>query len=882
MIPTRLHLQNFLSYRDQTIDLSELSLAVITGENGAGKSAILAGIVYAGWGEGRKADGDTKPDDTLMNNHARNEEGATRMGVRYEFTVERQNETIPCVIERSYRRTASGKTTSSNLQFWIDGEEVTSGTMAETQELIDETIGLSYELFTATSLFQQDQWDKLLQMTPGERKDVFFKLLQLSQFDDLKARAKTKRDEAQDTITGLSHEENQLRGKDQDTSTIKDQIASLKSEKELVQTHVNEFETAAEVEAKIDTLRKEYKTLQTKKNELEANVTKLTDKISAKTTTKTELVEEIEELSTADPETLQAKKEKTERKLKVLDEERQLEREKHNRYLELREQYQDMDQQIQNEIKDLKREIQTKKEAANKAAAQEKKLATKWERRREIQSAYWELEPSYIDDDIAAQKEIVDAIKDDLYLEDAFYTQETKAVETLEEAEEGCPTCGAQLSEEQIEDIQEQALLEMKDIEEAIDKLEDELDDAEKHLNHLEGIKTDIEAHRRDMNEIEREIRDDLHSIRQAREEASDLDVCKEHLQDLQDKHPAAIEELVGRDYFEVRSEKEALEETGFTTQFTSSVEEDISEARTKLQSIQEELNQLDKKEQMEARVEELTAIIDDLKATRETTKEKVKTAQTKMGETEDEAQVLKQDHLTTEEVCTHATEDTGEEIGSKDDLSSYKESIISQIADANAQLKQIKKDKQRLEEINELKEEAQLQVDAASQLVDAFGRDGVPRMLLERALPAIERRSNVLLDNLGTNLRVQFRTEREKKTGGRTATFDIQVREGQNEMPYQGLSGGQKFRVTLAVRLALSQYLSARTGRPVRTLIIDEGFGTLDTEGRLAAQQAIAEASEDFKRVLVITHIETFKDAFPQRIDVERTIEGSSAVVHA
>ena len=61
-----------------------------------------------------------------------------------------------------------------------------------------------------------------------------------------------------------------------------------------------------------------------------------------------------------------------------------------------------------------------------------------------------------------------------------------------------------------------------------------------------------------------------------------------------------------------------------------------------------------------------------------------------------------------------------------------------------------------------------------------------------------------------------------------------------------------------------------------LQTLIIDEGFGTQDADGRQKLVEAINSIRDDFARIIVITHIEELKDAFPVRIDVVKTPAGS------
>ena len=62
-----------------------------------------------------------------------------------------------------------------------------------------------------------------------------------------------------------------------------------------------------------------------------------------------------------------------------------------------------------------------------------------------------------------------------------------------------------------------------------------------------------------------------------------------------------------------------------------------------------------------------------------------------------------------------------------------------------------------------------------------------------------------------------------------------------------------------------------------MRTLFIDEGLGSQDAEGRQHVLAAIHEIQKDFDLILVITHVEEAKDAFPVRIEVNWTQETGS-----
>ena len=110
--------------------------------------------------------------------------------------------------------------------------------------------------------------------------------------------------------------------------------------------------------------------------------------------------------------------------------------------------------------------------------------------------------------------------------------------------------------------------------------------------------------------------------------------------------------------------------------------------------------------------------------------------------------------------------------------------------------------------------------------------------------------------------------------------TLDINISDELGTRSYEMFSGGEAFRINFAIRIALSKLLARRAGAPLRTLIIDEGFGTQDSHGIEKIKEAINFIQDDLDKILVITHIEELRDAFPTRIDVIKTSEGSTLEV--
>ena len=172
------------------------------------------------------------------------------------------------------------------------------------------------------------------------------------------------------------------------------------------------------------------------------------------------------------------------------------------------------------------------------------------------------------------------------------------------------------------------------------------------------------------------------------------------------------------------------------------------------------------------------------------------------------------------------------------------------------------------------------LQIGRHKTLERAFGKDGVPALLIEQVLPEIESKANELLDRLSDGqMSVRFVTQAEYKDRKREdlkETLDILISDSAGVRDYEMYSGGEAFRVNFAIRLALSEVLAQRKGARLQTLVIDEGFGSQDIQGRQRLIEAINLVKGDFAKILVITHLDELKDAFPTRIEVEKTETGS------
>lgn len=168
-------------------------------------------------------------------------------------------------------------------------------------------------------------------------------------------------------------------------------------------------------------------------------------------------------------------------------------------------------------------------------------------------------------------------------------------------------------------------------------------------------------------------------------------------------------------------------------------------------------------------------------------------------------------------------------------------------------------------------------------QLGEAFGKKGIQALLIDQALPEVRREADRLLKRLTDNrMSVAINTQKATKKGTVVETLDIEVSDEFGETrKYEMFSGGEAFRIDFALRIALSRLLTHRAGASLSTIFVDEGFGTQDTSGREKLVQVINSIQDEFDRIFVITHLEELKDAFPTRVEVSRSPQGSVIAVN-
>lgn len=93
-----------------------------------------------------------------------------------------------------------------------------------------------------------------------------------------------------------------------------------------------------------------------------------------------------------------------------------------------------------------------------------------------------------------------------------------------------------------------------------------------------------------------------------------------------------------------------------------------------------------------------------------------------------------------------------------------------------------------------------------------------------------------------------------------------------------ENLSGGESFLVSLALALGLSSMSSHK--KPVDTLFLDEGFGTLDEETLQGALDALASLKQHGKLIGIISHVPKLKESLAVQLRVHTKSGGKSKIV--
>ncbi len=111
--------------------------------------------------------------------------------------------------------------------------------------------------------------------------------------------------------------------------------------------------------------------------------------------------------------------------------------------------------------------------------------------------------------------------------------------------------------------------------------------------------------------------------------------------------------------------------------------------------------------------------------------------------------------------------------------------------------------------------------------------------------------------------------------------SYNIFLYDGRERYGISRFSGGEQDVANLCLRVAISQVIAQRTGKPpLQFIALDEIFGSQDEERKTALLSALQQLSNYFRQIFLITHIDSIKENLPVVLQVEMAGEASEVKV--
>jgi DNA repair protein SbcC/Rad50 len=848
MIPTRITLKNFLSYRGvESIDFQGLGLACLSGENGAGKSALLDALTWAVWGQSRAQR------DVELISLGESETEVTfefRMGVR-EYRIMRRRTPSRPTLEFDAR--------NPGAENWLP---IGGDSVRDTQARIVAELRLDYDTFANSAFLRQGEAGLFTQNKPGERKRILSEILDLSGYDQLVDAARAERRTRRNRLDAIQTRLGQI-------------------DLQLLSRHQVEVEQAELDDAVI--------AIGNRLSELQVTIKALSDRIAAAETSESHLkraetrIERLEEQSTS----AAAEKSNAEGALRELlaltgreaeitksrDEQRawRAEADRFSAALSARQPLLAKVNELERELSSATSELEQRQALATQSAKtlrerldQIEGYAAETEKLKEVQVdqqrkltriPVQEGHLKELQDDVTSLKGENSSLR-------ARMAEIKERIESLKAGDANCPVCRRPLGAGDHEHIHDEWAIEGRVLgdafranKKAIDESESAIAETRKELDVLRQLArtaatTDARLTQLNLESNERsKIASQLDAVDQeARELAIALangSFMPEQRQELVTLHQRLTE---------VAYDERAHAEARTRSQHLDKIEEEfraIERAKADIDMRRDQLKGLD------TRIAEINA---DLKEARRDATEIMKSLEG--------IDLTRKDH---------------------DSFVSEFDKLSNSLTSMEQRRGSLRR---RIEELDELDLEHKsltteskslsAESDAYDELSTAFGRNGIQAMVIENVLPELQDEANRILERMTTKqLEVEFRTMRAAVSSDSTIeTLDIIIRDESGRRDYQLFSGGEAFRIDFAIRVALSKLLARRAGASVDTLVIDEGFGSQDQQGRDGLIEALQSVTRDFALILVITHVDELRYQFPNRIEIVKTDAGSRATL--
>lgn len=851
MIPVRLKMHNFMSYRGDVppFDFHGIHTACICGSNGAGKSTLIDAMTWALWGKTR-----AKSDDDLIYL------GENATTVTFDFSIDKNSYRIVRKHERPKKSSASGQ---SSLDLYIqDGESlvtITADNKTLTQQKIIDILHLDYETFINSAFIRQGHAAEFTEQRPAKRKEVLASILELSQYDALEEKAK-------EMSRGFELEKEKLLSVNEEIDKELENLPTVEAEIEEAKKQVSALsQDYAKCESSLLLKQKGAEALRAKNEQLvntreyisqaDADRNKWLE-IKAQTEGKIkshkELISKKSEISKGYKEYLEARKMSEElygkqRSFSTLSQKRH----------ELTRAIDISRSKLDSELGTIKYKINTLKDSP----ATLEKRSSQLEELRIQTSGLSEQEAG-----INTQKLKIQSLRDEISkaaaeinsLRNENKVTEEKCTLLSSDTSSKCPVCEKSLDGGEKEKVlgkyakeKEQNLFKINEISAIMNQNQRSLRESEFSLNQLEkGFKTKSS----ELSVKEKVLKEEIIKL-------------KENTREL--KEASGL----------LKALEENLEQGGYAASEQAELAATLKEIEVlnydaaEHDALNSKLKELEHYDTENRRVEEAERLI-------EQEYDSVKKAEatiTDLEQRQEKYETLKNTLLKDIEALPALERELNLETEKLNSLKAENDKAKELLGALNNRITHLKNAQDKKEKAAATIKDISEKESIYKELAVAFGKRGIQAILIETAIPEIENEANRLLAKMTENrMHIAFVTQKQRKSGAVSETLEIIISDELGTRNYEMYSGGEAFRIDFAVRIALSKLLTKRAGAPLPTLIIDEGFGTQDAMGIERLKEAINSIQDDFDKIFVITHIEELKDAFPMRIEVTKTADGS------
>jgi exonuclease SbcC len=186
-------------------------------------------------------------------------------------------------------------------------------------------------------------------------------------------------------------------------------------------------------------------------------------------------------------------------------------------------------------------------------------------------------------------------------------------------------------------------------------------------------------------------------------------------------------------------------------------------------------------------------------------------------------------------------------------------------LTDARQKVAQLDRDRKQREQIGEDCMRLEGELSQYKALAELLGKNRLQLYLVRQAEKEVVEYANAVLDRLsGGQLYLKLRGEAGGE-GNSERALDLEAYNrvtGERPINVAFLSGSQRFRVAVSLALGIGQYAS-RQHRPIESVIIDEGFGCLDSQSRQVMIQELQNLRSQMRCILLVSHQEDFAEAF-------------------